>query len=258
MTASSHHVLVHDAAGVRTLILDRAAKANALNVEMLDVLRRAIESAPAAGIGLIVLRSASPSLFCAGGDIEEFVRSAALLQAQGQGLRELMAAMARSPAPVLAVARGKAAGAGVILLAMTDIVIASADLTLACPEIAFNMYPVMVQTALETKISGARARQLCLSGQLLKAEPARDLGLVTDVLPTEDFERLSAERLAFYIARREALVIARKARLLLEPPDCAVGRIEALEPLMHENFARPGVQGTIRGYLSSMRARRSG
>jgi enoyl-CoA hydratase/carnithine racemase len=116
----------------------------------------------------------------------------------------------------------------------------------------------MVQTALETKISGARARQLCLSGQLLKAEPARDLGLVTDVLPAEDFERLSAERLAFYIARREALVIARKARLLLEPPDCAVGRIEALEPLMHENFARPGVQETIRGYLSSMRARRSG
>ncbi|MBO1017083.1 enoyl-CoA hydratase/isomerase family protein [Achromobacter sp. SD115] len=257
MTDAAHFVQFHDADGVRTLILNRAAKANALNVEMLAVLRRAVESAQQDGIGLIVLRSASPYLFCAGGDIEEFVRSPALLEAQGQGLRELMAAMARCPVPILALARGKAAGAGVILLAMTDIVIAAADLTLACPEIAFNMYPVMVQAALETKISAARARQLCLSGQLLEAAPARELGLVTDVLPVEDFERFAADRLAFYLARREALSIARNARLLLEPPDPGIDRIEALEPLMHENFSRPGVQEKIRAYLAGMRAKRA-
>ncbi|WP_262358363.1 enoyl-CoA hydratase-related protein, partial [Bordetella pertussis] len=61
---------------------------------------------------------------------------------QGAALRELMAAMARCPLPLLAVARGKAAGAGVILLAMTDLVIAAQDLSLACPEMAFSMYPV--------------------------------------------------------------------------------------------------------------------
>lgn len=258
MTAPSSYVLVEDEGGVRTLTLNRSAKANALNADMLSALRRAIDSAPQDGIGLIVLRSASPSLFCAGGDIEEFVRSAALLEAQGVGLRELMAAMARCPAVILAIARGRAAGAGVILLAMTDIVIAGTDLALACPEIAFNMYPVMVQAALETKISAARARQLCLSGQVLNAEPARELGLVTDVLPVADFERLSADRLEFYLARREALAIARKARLLLEPPDPVLGRLQALEPLMHENFSRPGVQESIRAYLDGMRARRAG
>lgn len=257
MTDAANHVLVQDADGIRTLTLNRAAKANALNAGMLAALRRAINGAPDLGIGLIVLRSASPSLFCAGGDIEEFVQSPELLEAQGVGLRELMGAMASCPCPILAVARGKAAGAGVILLAMTDIVIGASDLTLACPEIAFNMYPVMVQAALQTKVSAARARQLCLSGQLLKAEPARELGLVTDVLAAEGFDQLAADRVAFYVARREALAIARKARLQLEPPDLAIGRIAALEPLMHENFARPGVRETIQAYLAHMRARRA-
>ncbi|MDQ6211670.1 enoyl-CoA hydratase/isomerase family protein, partial [Achromobacter insolitus] len=64
MTAPSSYVLVDDEGGVRTLTLNRAAKANALNADMLSVLRRAIDSAPQDGIGLIVLRSASPSLFC--------------------------------------------------------------------------------------------------------------------------------------------------------------------------------------------------
>ncbi|WP_241762449.1 acetate--CoA ligase family protein, partial [Bordetella pertussis] len=109
------------------------------------------------GIDLLVLRSAAPTLFCAGGDIEEFALGAAALERQGAALRELMAAMARCPLPLLAVARGKAAGAGVILLAMTDLVIAAQDLSLACPEMAFSMYPVIVQAALETKISAARA-----------------------------------------------------------------------------------------------------
>ncbi|MCY1199014.1 putative enoyl-CoA hydratase [Achromobacter veterisilvae] len=257
MTGASAHVLVRDADGVRNLVLNRAGKANALSAAMLAGLRRSIDRVAEDGIGMVVLSSASPTLFCAGGDIEEFASGAAQLDAQGAGLRELMAAMARCPAPIVAVARGKAAGAGVMLLAMTDIVIAAADLSLVCPEIAFNMYPVMVQVALETKISAARARQLCLSGQPLEAAAARELGLVTDVLAAGEFDALAARRLAFYCARGEALAIARKARLRMEPPEAVVQRIEALEPLMHENFSRPGVQEAIRAYLAGLRGARA-
>lgn len=256
MTGALAHVRVQDQDGIRSLILDRAHKANALTAAMLVDLRLAVDSAAGDGICMVVLRSASPSLFCAGGDIEEFASGPAMLEAQGAGLRELMAALARCPVPVVAVARGKAAGAGVILLAMTDIVIAATDLSLTCPEIVFNMYPVIVQAALETKISAARARQLCFSGQPLAAPPARELGLVTDVLEVEGFDAHSTRRLAFYAERREALAIARKARLQMEPPEALVERIRLLEPLMHENFSRPGVQDAIRAYLSRLRGER--
>ncbi|KDD13721.1 enoyl-CoA hydratase/isomerase family protein [Bordetella bronchiseptica] len=258
MSATANHVRVEDAGGVRAIVLDRAAKANALCAAMLDDIRHAIERAPRDGMDLLVLRSAAPTLFCAGGDIEEFALGEQALERQGAALRELMAAMARCPLPLLAVARGKAAGAGVILLAMTDLVIAAQDLSLACPEMAFSMYPVIVQAALETKISAARARQLCLSGQALDAAAARDLGLVTDVLGLDGFETLAERRLAYYAGRRAALAIARKARLAMEPPDATVARVRALEPLMHENFRIPGVRETIQHYLAGLRARRAG
>ncbi|CRE11740.1 enoyl-CoA hydratase/isomerase [Bordetella pertussis] len=67
-----------------------------------------------------------------------------------------------------------------------------------------------------------------------------------------------AGRLAYYAGRRAALAIARKARLAMEPPDAAVARIRALEPLMHENFRIPGVQETIQHYLAGLRTRRAG
>ncbi|CPI10855.1 enoyl-CoA hydratase/isomerase [Bordetella pertussis] len=63
---------------------------------------------------------------------------------------------------------------------------------------------------------------------------------------------------AYYAGRRAALAIARKARLAMEPPDAAVARIRALEPLMHENFRIPGVQETIQHYLAGLRTRRAG
>ncbi|MCD0502291.1 enoyl-CoA hydratase/isomerase family protein [Bordetella petrii] len=252
MMDAADYVLVHDAEGVRFITLNRLAKANALNAAMLDSIRQACASAQPDRVALIVLRSASPTLFCAGGDIEEFVRGPALLERQGVALRELTAAMACCPVPILAVARGKAAGAGVILLTMTDIVIAAADLALSCPEMAFSMYPVMVQAVLETKISSARARQLCFSGQSLDAGSARDLGLVTDVLAVAGFDGLAAQRLDYYARRRHALAIARQARLMLEPPVPALQRVLALEPLMHENYHGAGVQEAICSYLARL------
>jgi len=258
MTCATDSILVADGDGIRSVVLNRAGKANALSADMLDSLRQAVESAPRDGAALVVLRSASPTLFCAGGDIDEFAQGPVALARQGAGLRRLMEALARCPLPVLAEARGKAAGAGVILLAMTDLVVAADDLALSCPEIAFNMYPVMVQVALETKIGAARARQLCLSGQALDAAAARDLGLVTDIVAAGDFASLAGARVAYYAARREALAIARRARLRMEPPEAMARRIEALEPLMHENFNRPGVQDTVRDYLAGLRLKRAG
>lgn len=255
MTGSQDCILLRDEDGVRSIVLNRPAKANALTAQMLGDMTHAVESAQAAGIHVIVLRSASRGLFCAGGDIGEFSAGPAQLEKQGSRLRELMTAMARCPLPIVAIARGKAAGAGAILLAMTDIVIAAESLVFSCPELAFNMYPFIVQAALETKISAARARQLCFSGAPLDARSALELGLATDVLADDCFDNSADERLAYYLLRREALEVAREGRLLMEPPEHLLHKIQALEPLMHENFGKPGVQGAIKAYLERLSAK---
>lgn len=235
---------------VTYVTLARRDKANALDAAMLRALCQVFAQARPGG--LVVLRSAMPGLFCAGADIAEFLQGG--LHAQGEALQSLMTAMDACPASILAIAGGRAAGAGFILLALADVVIASGDAVMAAPEIAFGMYPVLVQAALEPKIGGARARQLCLSGQALAADEARMLGLATDVLAGDDFASRAEARLSFYLARRAALGTARRARGLPQVPLAA--RIAALVPLMHANFEQGGVRERISTYLAQLRARR--
>lgn len=252
MIDTKKYIQQHDEGGVRSIVLNRPEKANALTAQMLEDIRKAVEGAQYVGVNAIVLRSASNTLFSAGGDIREFSEGPQHLENQGCQLRALMAVMVECPIPIIGVARGRAAGAGVILLSMTDIVIAADDLVFSCPEFAFNMYPFIVQVALESKISAANARQLCLSGAPLAAAGALQLGLVTEVLESSRFDDLAADRLAYYLSKRDALEIARKGRLLMEPPEKFTRKVELLEPLMHENFSRPGVQDTIKSYLSKL------
>ncbi|HLU02624.1 MAG TPA: enoyl-CoA hydratase-related protein, partial [Advenella sp.] len=138
------------------------------------------------------------------------------------------------------------------------IVIAADTLVFVCPEIAFNMYPGVVQAALEMKTGPARARQLCLSGEALPVGEAKQLGLVTDVFADDEFEAAAEQRLAYFAARSEALLMARKAWLLSVPADSLMRKIGMLEPLLHQNFSHAGVQETIKSYLARLRTKATG
>lgn len=235
--------------GVRVLTLNRPQKANALTQAMLVAL-----AAGFAGEGSVVhvLRSASSRLFCAGADIAEFVASAAHLAEHEHALVEMIRQRAFSATPLVAIARGKASGAGALLLSLADVVIAADDLDFGCPEIRFGMYPVIVEAVLQARVSPALATRLCL-GQPLDAAEAHRVGLVTEVLPTRDFDALAAQRLAFYLERSGGLRVARASHLRAHPPEQLMARVHALAPLMAENFGQPGVRERITAYLDGLR-----
>jgi len=258
MTENNEHVSIRDVDGVRHVTLNRPEKANALCISMIQALRSAIESGAAAGMRMVVLCSASQKLFCSGADIEEFLAGPDKLAQQSKALRELIGAMAHCPLPLLALARGKAAGAGVIVLSLMDIVVAADNLVFVCPEIEFGMYPGVVQAVLEVKTGQARARQLCLSGEALRAAEAKQAGLVTDVFPADVFEIEAHKRLAYFAARSEALLMARKAWLLSGQTDAIMHNIGMLEPLLHENFSHSGVSDAIKSYFAQLRTRTAG
>jgi methylglutaconyl-CoA hydratase len=234
---------------VRTLTLNRPQKANALTQPMLRDLAAGLAGP---GAALQVLRSASSRVFCAGADIEEFVASDAHLAGHGEALLELIRRRAQSTTPLLAIARGKASGAGALLLSLADVVIAADDLDFACPEIHFGMYPVIVEAVLQSRVSPALAARLCL-GQALDAAEAHRAGLVTEVLPSQDFDALAAQRLAFYLERSGALAVARASRLRAHPPEQLMARVQAVVLLMADNFSQGGVRERITAYLESLR-----
>lgn len=239
-----------DAPPARTVTLDRADKANALTAGMMQALAAAISGAREDEV--VVLRSASPKVFCAGADISEFVDGPDALARQEHALLSLIRQLATNPYPLIAVARGKASGAGAILLALADVVIASEDLEISCPEIRFGMYPVIVDAVLQSRVPQALAARLCLTGQCFGAQEAIRTGFVTEVLTATDFEAQAQVRLAWYLERAQGLRISRTSRLRSQPPAALLERVDSVAPLMAENFRSPGVRSRIQAYLAQL------
>lgn len=242
------YVRTEAGAGVLALTLDRAQKANALTARMMEALGAAFARTDSV---VQVLRSTSPRLFCAGADIAEFVAGPDHLAAQERALVRMIERRASSAVPLVAIARGKASGAGAILLALADVVIASEDLEIACPEIRFGMYPIIVEAVLQSRVSPALAARMCM-GQGLDAAQAGRAGLVTEILPAEGFGARAEERLGFYMERRHALGIARRSRLQSQPPAQLIQCVHTVAPLMAENFGQAEVRQRIETYLSSL------
>lgn len=243
MTAPA--IRVEEGARTRRVIIDRPDKANALSAVMMHALAAAVREAPG---DLVVIAGEGSRGFCAGADIAEFLQGGEYLERQEAGLKDILDSITASPRPVLAAIHGRTLGAGVMLAALCDVVIAADDLQFGLPEIRFNMYPVVVQAALEEKISPALAFQLCATGRLLDAGEARSLGLVSDIVAAERFAAEAEERIAFYEERVEALSIGRRA-LRMTRASAVRDKLARLSPLMHENFNRPGVRETIARYF---------
>jgi len=236
---------------VRLITLNRPEKANAMNAEMMKSVTAAIAEGDAQ---LNVLRSASERVFCAGADIAQFVSGEEALAEQEHALLEMLGKVAASAVPLIAVAQGKAAGAGALLLAMADVVLAAENVEIACPEIRFGMYPVIVEAVLQTRLSAALSARICL-GQSLSAQEAHGVGLVAEVLPLEGFAPHSRKRLDFYLQRGAGLVIARKSRLLSQPADALIRQLHEVAPLMSENYRMVGVREQISAYLAGVSRR---
>jgi methylglutaconyl-CoA hydratase len=163
-------------------------------------------------------------------------------------LQDIASAFVESPRPIVATIHGRALGAGVLVAALCDLVIAADNLMFGVPEIRFNMCPVVVHAALEETISPALAFQRCATGRILSAVEGRALCRVSDVVSIARFAAEVADRTGFFQNNAEALTIGRAA-LRIAGPSKVGERIARLAPLMHENFTRPGVCETIARYF---------
>ena len=239
--------------GIVRITLDRSEKANALTAEMMFAISTAFRQARRGE--LIVLQSASVRLFCAGADIGEFVSGSAALARQEEGLLAFIRAMAEVEAPIVTVARGRASGAGAVLLALSDVVIAAEDLQIAAPEFAFGMYPIIVEAVLQSRLWPALVSRLCTAVGSIAAPEGQALGLVTEVIPVQAFDADVAGRVDHYRQRLPALQALRDARRTNAATAAMLQRLGEVAPMMIANFEAPGVRERIAAYVRALRDR---
>lgn len=184
-------LLSHDAAGVRTITVNRPDKLNALNAATLDALDAAFaEAAADATVRVVVLTGSGPKAFVAGADIAEMH---GLTPAQGRdfSLRgtRMMRRVERLPKPVIAMVNGFALGGGLELAMCCHLRVAADTARMGQPEINLGLIPGFGGTQRLLRLCGRAATlELCLTGTPITAERALQLGIVNRVVPAADLE----------------------------------------------------------------------
>lgn len=189
---SSDRVVVERRAGILRVTLNRPEKRNAIDAAMVEELHRVLERAELdADIRVVLVRGAGKD-FCAGADLAELLASADQSAEQNEAhalrLGEVFLRMRRSPKPVVAAVHGRALAGGCGLATACDLVLAHAEATFGYPEVRRGFVPAMVIAMLRRAVGEKAALDLVLTGRLLTAADAHGLGLVSRVMPAEEFE----------------------------------------------------------------------
>ena len=196
--------LLHEDAGdgVVKLTLNRPEKRNALSLGLRDALADALEQD--AGAFLI---TGAGSAFCSGMDVTQFGGDAANRARIVETSTRMFRALALCPVPVVAFVNGPALAGGFALALFCDLRFAAPESSFGFVEVARGI-PASYAAARAALSEGA-ARDLCLSGRVIDAREAHDLGVAR---PGSPADALAAARAAATPAGR-----ATKARALLEP-----------------------------------------
>ncbi len=186
-TMDDADVLFEVSGSVATITLARAARRNAIGSAFAARIADAFARAAGAGARITILRSAGP-VFCAGVDLTEPVRLDA-------GSPELVVAEALlgSGLYVVTAVEGPVLAGGLLLIALSPVVIASESASLWLPERSIGIFPSRVLAYLEEIVPARRAHGLGLTEERLDARHAQELGLVTEVVGDGEMEtRLAA------------------------------------------------------------------
>ncbi len=222
---------------IATLWLDRTDKRNALDGAMMKELGAALDTIGGdKSVRVVVLRGRGP-VFSSGIDhtllTEVFgaTQQSPFLHLHHQ-LQEAFHRMNRLHQPVIAALHGVCVGMALELALAADIRIASEDCVMGLPEIAFGLVPdVGGTTRLVRAVGEPRARELILTGRMLRATTAERYGLVHEVTPTGDALGARAMAVAEQIAQHSgtALGLAKNLCLAAGEADAATSfRLEGV------------------------------
>ena len=201
-------ILVEREGRVAILTVNRPDKMNALNdqvrTDMLEALGQ-IETDD--GVGVVVITGAGEKSFIAGADIGEFAGRTPFDQRHAMRSPRIFDVMASFPKPVIAMINGFCLGGGCELAMSCDIRIASDKARFGQPEINLGLIPGGGGTQRLPRLVGlGQAMRLILSGDMILAPEAKEIGLVDLLVPHEELRAKTLE-LAGRIASKSPLTL---------------------------------------------------
>ncbi|MBA2961083.1 MULTISPECIES: enoyl-CoA hydratase/isomerase family protein [Ramlibacter] len=196
------------AGGIRSIGLDRAAKRNAIGVELTLAMEAALLAARADPAVRALVFHGIGGNFCAGMDMKDFFDSStrppdqlARARSATEHWRRLLREL---PQAIVTAVQGYCFGAALPILAASDAVIAGRDARIGLPEINFGFVPgAQIVKAAVHAMAPRGIAYAALTGRPLAPERAQAWGLVTEVVDGDPLERALALAGSLAAARRD-------------------------------------------------------
>lgn len=226
--------------GVGRIVLNRPEHNNALGRDSAPALSRAIDEVTSANPRVIVVEARGP-IFCAGGDIREFVQA-------GEGLDDLVEEildellpgflkLAQATCPIVTVVSGPVGGAGVGLAMCGDFVLASDTMKLRTGYAAIGLSPdVGASYFLARRVGAVRAQQWLMLSDAIDAQRCLAAGAVDQVFPAADLQA-AAQALVQRLCASAPASLAAMKRLSLEGPSLSLQAYLSLEQQLLKSCA---------------------
>jgi enoyl-CoA hydratase len=173
---------------VAILTFNRPKALNAINPEVVTEANSALgEVESDNSVRVLLLKGAGEKAFVAGADIAHMVNLSPLQARRfSRDGQELMFRLERLPIPVIACVDGFALGGGIEISMACDFIYASENAKFGQPEINLGLIPGFGGTQRLSRLLGkAMAKELCMTGSMITAREAKELGLVNKVFPSE-------------------------------------------------------------------------
>ena len=246
-------VIIADDGPVRTVRMNRPNKKNALTLVMYDAMAAAIESAPKNPALRCLLIAGTPTAFCAGNDIGDFLKMATGEGALGAPILRFLYALARCELPLLAAVQGNAIGVGATMLMHCDHVVASSEARFATPFVGLGLVPEAASSLIAPRLMGhARAFSLLVMGRPLSAEDAKAAGMINTVT-APDVVEAEAMKTAREIAALPPQGVLASRRLIRGSPDEIVARIDEEAELFKTRLRSAEARSAFEAFMTRKR-----
>jgi enoyl-CoA hydratase/carnithine racemase len=239
-------LLRRDADAIAFLTLNRPSARNALSLALMETLDAELARiADDATVKVVVLAGAG-SAFCAGHDLRELraTPTRETYEVTFALSSRLMQRIVALPKPVIARVHGVATAAGCQLVATCDLAVAADTARFATPGVNIGLFCSTPMVALSRAVGRKAAMEMLLTGDLVDAARARELGLVNRVVPEAELDSAVAA-LAGLIAAKSPLTVAigKEAFYRQAEMDLGAAYAYASEVMTRNMLARDAAEG---------------
>jgi len=245
-------LLKETANGILRLTLNRPRVGNCLSLALLKQLTDEISASADTPATRVIIIAASGSLFCSGHDLKEMTAR----RSDGDAGREffqatlvacctLMQAIVECPRPVIAEVQGPALAAGAQLVATCDLAIASTEAGFCLPGVDIGLFCSTPMVAVSRNISHKHTMEMLLTGEMISAQRACEMGLVNRVMSAGNL-KAETEALAQKIASKSPAVLKLGKKAFYQQADMSLtSAYEFTTCVMIENMLNDAAQEGI-------------